>query len=57
MEKGAEDETLSVTNRLEPVSPTGYHMDVTPYLLMLLAGVALLLLRARRAATEGGGAV
>ncbi|MBR6707850.1 MAG: InlB B-repeat-containing protein [Clostridia bacterium] len=59
--------TLSVTlngsssytldNYLPAVSPTGYRTDMTPYLLMLLAGVALLLLRARRAAEKGGGAV
>jgi len=48
---------VTIINDLPAIAPTGVRMMVTPYLLMLLAGVALLLLRARRAAEKGGGAV
>ena len=52
-----DDFEYTLTNYLPAVAPTGYRVTVTPYLMMLLAGVALLLLRARRAAEKGGGAV
>ncbi len=37
-----EDSELSVTNDLPAVAPTGYHADMTPFLLLLLAGMLLL---------------
>ncbi len=44
----AADQTIVVRNDLPPVAPTSYRTHVLPYLLMLLSGAALLLLRGRK---------
>ena len=43
-----EDQKIVVKNDLPPVAPTSYRTHVLPYLLMLLSGAVLLLLRGRK---------
>ncbi len=43
----SDDQTVTVTNHRDPVSPTGVVLRVAPYALMLGAGVALLILGLR----------
>lgn len=52
--KLANDVTLSVTNNLEPVAPTGYSVTTLPYLFLLLAGAVLYLVSRKKRHTEGG---
>ena len=40
--------TVTVTNRLNAVSPTGVSFRFAPYLMMLLCGVALMLLNHKK---------
>lgn len=53
----SQDQIVVVTNNLEPVAPTGYHVTIAPYILLLACGLLLLTLSGkRRAGRKGGGA-
>ena len=52
-----EDTEYTLTNYLPPVAPTGYHVTVAPYILLLACGLLLLTLSGkRRVGGKGGGA-
>ncbi len=53
--KNADDDnahSIAITNKLVTISPTGITMRVAPYVLILAAGVALLVISRRRKAEE-----
>ena len=46
------DTVVDFTNNLDPAAPTGYHSDILPFLLLLLAGLLLAALTGRRRKKE-----